>query len=364
MQDSQYKPLWNNRVVMYQKVQWFFIFALYSCGSLSAGETEGNYYADANREIFLMPKSAAMAGSDMAINRSASPLSNAASLPGDSMRELSLAYAGYFQNTYSTGSLSYVGPVDDKSSIGVSASYFIVPDIEIYGPGDTAVPVNIQTKTGSDLFFRISYGRKLFRFGERVTVTAGAAINAERRNLVGWTGYGMGADAGFNVLYAAKKWGMATAGIVVENLTTNYTHWSSEYKEYAYPHLRMGLGWQKDIAYIYGKLGMTYCTPDLLTNEGINAYGSDSLNDMYYVESPDIKRIATHPLMLFIGGRGGAEYTIMNTISFRVGVDFKSGTISFGGGLRLFSNRAGFDFAYLDHDLASTYKLSVLFKWY
>jgi len=54
----------------------------------------------------------------------------------------------------------------------------------------------------------------------------------------------------------------------------------------------------------------------------------------------------------------------MNTISFRAGVDIKDGTISFGGGLRLFSNRTGFDFAYLDHDLASTYKLSMLFKWF
>jgi len=346
---------------MYSKVTGYFLFSACVCGSLFAG-TEGNYYADANREIFLLPKSAAMAGSDMAISRSASPLSNAATLPIDSIRELSLAYAGYFQNTYSTGALSYVGPVDGKSSIGVSASYVLIPGIEIYD--DTIVPANIQTKTGSDFFFRISYGRKLMRFGERITVTAGAAINAERRNLVGWTGYGIGADAGLNVLYEAKRWGVATAGMVVENLTTNYTHWSSGYKEYAYPHMRMGLGWQKELAYIYGKLSLTYLTPDLLSNEGINAYSSDSLYDNYYVESPDIDRVATHPLMLFIGGRGGAEYTIMNTISFRAGVDMKDGTISFGGGLRLFSNRAGFDFAYLDHDLAPTYKLCVLFKWF
>jgi hypothetical protein len=80
------------------------------------------------------------------------------------------------------------------------------------------------------------------------------------------------------------------------------------------------------------------------------------------VEAPEVKRIADHPLMLF-RGRGGVEYTIMNTLSFRIGSDLKDGTISFGGGLRFFGNRAGFDFAYLDHDLASTYKISVLFKW-
>jgi hypothetical protein len=317
----------------------FFLFPVCVCGSLFAGGVRGNYYADANREIFLLPKSAAMGGSDMAISRSASPQSNAASLPSDSVKELSLAYAGYFQNTYSTGALSYVGPVDSRSCIGISASYILIPDIDI--SPDTAHPFQ-GTATSSDFFFRISYGRKLMQLGEQVFVTAGAAINAERLNLIGWTGYGIGADAGLDLFYLSKDRGsVATAGMVIENLTTSFTHWSSEYKEYAYQHVRIGLGWQKELDYIYGKLSVTYLTPDLLTNEGINKYGSDSLDGNNNVESPAVQRVAAHPFMLFLGGRGGAEYTIMNTISFRVGANFSDGTISFGGGLRLFSNQIG-----------------------
>jgi hypothetical protein len=343
-----------------QKSCWFFPILI--CLSLNAGETKGNFYADVNREIFLLPKSAAVAGSDMAISRSAAPLSNAAGLPSDSIKELSLAYAGYFQNTYSTGALSYIGPVDRQSCIGVSASYILIPGIEIYN--DTVVPLNVPTKTSSDFLFRISYGRVLKRFNNQFELTGGAAINTERLDLIGWTGYGIGADVGLNMYYHSRdRSSFTTAGILLENLTTNYTRWSSEYKEYAYPHMRIGVGWQKELAYIYGKFGITYCTPDLFSNEGINHYGSDSLDNENNVESPGVQRFMAHPFILF-AGRGGIEYTVMNTISFRVGVDTKDGTISFGGGLRLFSNRAGFDFAYLDHDLASTYKLSVHYKWY
>jgi hypothetical protein len=330
-----------------------------ACGSLAAGQIKGNYYADANREIFVFPKSAAVAGSDAVINRSASPRGSPASLPGDSIKELSLAYAGYFQNTYSTGALSYIGPVDSVSCIGISASYILVPGIEIHE--DTVMPTNIPTKTGSDMLFRVSYGRKLMRLGERVTITAGAAVNAERLDLIGWTGYGIGADAGFNVLYSTENTG-AAAGVLIENITTNYTRWSSGYHEYAYPHVRIGLGWQKELEYIYGKICVSYLTPDFLTNEGINTYRSDSLYGGGDVEAPEVKRVATHPLMVF-RGRGGMEYTVMNALSFRIGADLKAGTICFGGGLRFLSNRAGFDFAYLDHDLASTYKISVIFKW-
>jgi hypothetical protein len=352
----------EHETLMKIKSTKFSVAVLLSCGSLFAGGLQGNYYADANREIFLLPRSAAMAGSDLALRRSASPLSNAASLTSDSTKEISLAYAGYFQNTYSTAALSYIGPVDSKSCIGVSASYVLVPGIEIYN--DTVVPANIPTKTGSDFFFRISYGRKLMEFNERVILSAGAAVNAERLNLIGWTGYSIGADAGIDVLYHSKdRKSIASAGLLVENLTTNFTQWSSEFKEYAYPHLRIGLGWQREMAYIYGKLRLTYLTPDLFSNEGINSYTTDSLDADNVIQSPEIKGVASNPFALFMRGRGGAEYTIMNTISFRIGVDFKDGTISFGGGVRLFSDRAGFDFAYLDHDLASTYKLSVLFQW-
>ena len=345
-----------------------FIFFIYFCGSLNAGETQGNYYTDVNREIFLLPKSAAMAGSDVTISRSALPLSNPASLASDSAKGIDIAYAGYFQNTYSTCALAYIGPVDHRSSMGVSASYIIVPDIDI--SPDTAHPFQ-EKASSSDLFFRISYGRQLLRFdelsfwGERFALNAGAALNAERLNLLGWTGYGIGVDAGFDFsMYSKETGSVVTAAVMLDNLTTDFTHWSSDYKEYAYPHLRFGLGLQQELPYIYGKFSFSYLSPDLFTNEGINQYGSDSLDQNNTVESPTIEQVKTHPSMLFLNSRLGAEYTIMNTISFRIGVNISDGTVSFGGGLRLFHDRAGFDFAYLDQSLASTYKISVNYKWF
>jgi hypothetical protein len=344
------------------------IFFICFCGMLNAGDIQGNYYADVNREIFLLPKSASMAGSDMAISRSASPLSNPACLPSDSVKEISLAYAGYFQNTYSTCALSYIGSVDRLSCIGVSANYILVPDINI--SPDTAHPFQ-ETATSSDLFFRISYGRQLLRFGKlfnlnaQYTLDAGVALNAERLNLLGWTGYGIGADAGLDFSLYYKEWGSnISAAMVIDNLTTDFTHWSSAYKEYAYPHIRFGLGLQQDLPYIYGNLCVSYLSPDLLTNEGINQYGSESLDQNSTVESPAIQQVRTHPDMLFLNSRLGVEYTVMNTISFRAGINISDGTVSFGGGLHLFHNHAGFDFAYLDQDLASTYKISVNYKWF
>jgi hypothetical protein len=331
------------------------------CSQLYAAGVTGNYYADLDREIFLLPKSAAMAGSDMTVTRSAVSFSNPAGLAADSIKEISLAYAGYLQNSYSTSVLSYVGPVDNVSCIGISASYILVPGIEFHD--DTIVPVNVPVKSSSDLFVRISYGRKILQFGKKYELSAGVAVNTERRNLIGWTGYGIGTDAGINLsCYFKEIASVATAGVVVENLTTSFTYWSSEYKEYSYPHMRLGLGWQQDIRYLYGKLSLSYLSPDLFSNEGINHYGSESLDGTNDIERPAVQRVATHPLMLFLGARGGIEYSIMNTISFRVGI--KQGSMSFGGGLYLFHNHAGFDFAYLDHQLAPTYKLSVNFRWF
>lgn len=352
---------------MKKTISLFFSTAFFF-GAIAQG-TSGNYYADVNRELLVMPKSSAMAGADITIFRSAAQLANPANLASDSVREASVAYANYFQNTYSTCGVSYIGPVDNRSSFGASVSYVLIPDIKI---SDEMTDQNDQivsptrTRNASDLFFRVCYGRKLVSFSNDIQLQAGIAINGERRNLVDWTGYGIGTDFGADVLFKRID---AVAGLVVENITGAYTYWSANYKEFSYPHARIGLGWHPEFSYIYGTITACYLSPDLFSNEGINSITPDEMNvssDLYekglsYV-SPRSERVYTNPFVL-IRGRYGFEYSIMNTVAFRFGYNAGTASFSFGGGLNLMQKHAGIDFAYLSNELSPTYKICMNFRW-
>ncbi|MCU0609808.1 MAG: hypothetical protein MUF22_08595 [Chitinispirillaceae bacterium] len=334
---------------------------LLSAVSLAFGEMAGNYYSGPDNEIFVLPASAAMACADMSSSRSTAPLSNPANLANDSLREASLSYASYFQNTYSTSAFSMISPIDKRSGIGISLSYVMIPDINqtVYPP---PVTDNIQTATASDLLVRIAYGLSLYaRRG--IAVRAGAAVNAQRRDLTGdIVGYGIGADAGVGAACRIDALdAFLTGGILVENITTSITRWSASYSEYSLPHARLGLGWHNELPYVYGRFSVNYLSPDLFTNEGINAWESEKFTGHRNVQVPGIRRISQDPLMIFIAGRYGAEYMIKNTIAFRAGIF--DGRPSFGGGLRLLRSRAGLDLAFISHELAPTYKLSVNFRW-
>lgn len=345
---------------------------LFLCSACFFGakvQGSGNYYADVNRELLVMPKSSAMAGADITFFRSAAQLANPANLAGDSVKEASVAYANYFQNTYSTSGVSFLGPVDGRSSFGASVSYVLIPDIKI---SDQVTDQNNQivsptrTKNASDVFFRVCYGRKLFAFSNDIQVQAGLAVNGERRNLVDWTGYGIGADFGANVLFKGID---AVAGLVVENITGSYTYWSANYKEFSYPHARIGLGWHPEFSYIYGTITACYLSPDLFSNEGVNSFTTEEmsassdpfLNGLSY-ESPDRERVYANPLVL-MRGRYGFEYSIMNTVAFRFGYNAGTSSFSFGGGLNLMQKHAGIDFAYLSNELSPTYKICMNFRW-
>jgi len=172
-------------------------FILLLCSGCLWAEVIGNYYADEDQELFLLPNSAALGGADMALGRSAQPLGNPANLPIDSVRDVSLSYAGYFQNSFTTSTASYMGPIDNRSALSVSVSYFLIPGIELYS--DTVIPANVPTASASDVLFRVGYGITALRLSNNVVLNAGAAINAERRGLIDYTGYDIGADGGVNL---------------------------------------------------------------------------------------------------------------------------------------------------------------------
>jgi hypothetical protein len=347
---------------MHRSVIISLLALLGGMGIALAGNLEGNYYADINKDLFITPKSSAMAGSDASLSRSAQPLSNPANLSVDSINRVELAYAGFYRNTFSTSALSDIGSIDRVSSFGVSISYLLVPEIQEYIDSVTPGPIS----SASELFFRVGYGRALYKIRNAIELSAGGAIDGQRKNLIDKNGYSIGLDAGATVRFTDI--GLA-ASATVENFSTSYTRWNSQYSEFAYPHARLGIGWQHEFEYIYGRLSLSYLTPDLFSNEGLNTFVLDSMEadgesstEPKTVIVPDRERISKNPVLV-VFGKYGAEYVIMNRLAFRAGFNFATLNFTFGAGLGLLDNRAGIDFAYLTHELAPTYKLSVNYKW-
>jgi len=333
-----------------------------ACGVLD--ETEMTTYG--NREIYHLPASAGTAFSDLCFLRDGAPNTNPAVLAFDSAGHISMAYAGYFKNAYSSSMLSLINPLGRLGTVGVSLSYVLIPDIvdtrdwTVDGDGLLIVPQNPRSGTSSEVFLHAAYS-KLILDGKKVRLGLGAGLNAHRLRLLELAGYGIGLDAGMNCAFPRKG---LRVSLLAENVVTEYVYWNSDFSQAVYPHLRLGLGWQKDIPYIYGHLRVTYASPDLLSNEGVNAltgendFGEDG-------ESPAVLTLRD-PAFLACGNLG-IEYAIFNTVHFRIGMQdiarFVLSSFTFGGGLSLFGNRVGLDFAYLPHDLSGTYALSGTYLW-
>jgi hypothetical protein len=344
----------------------FFALPWIACGFdlVSKGD---HYYSNSNRDLFLLPASAALAGSDVVFSRDATPFANPGSVArlSNSANEASLAYAGFFGNSFSSSLASYTLRLDKAEGIGISFNYLFVPDIPDYSGfdvDDAGIPVydpaRIRTGSASDLFFRFVYGHAFEWQAAGIEAGLGGACNAQRRNLLGWTAYGVGVDGGGYVFFKRSGIGVSLS---CENLTTNYLRWSSSYQDAAYPHLRMGLGWQKEITYLYGRIQITAQTLDLLGNEGANAAetGSD-LSDS--LTQPVWVRASSKPEELLTKGRLGLEYTVYKRVTLRIGTSPQN-YFTFGAGMLLFNQACAIDFAYLLHELAGTYQVGVSYRW-
>jgi|WetSurMetagenome_2_1015567.scaffolds.fasta_scaffold00272_5 hypothetical protein len=339
---------------------------------------EWNYYSDNTREMFVLPRAAASAASDIMFTRDGGGESNAGALPFDSANELTLSYAAYYQNSFSTSMLSYAGAIDRMSGFGVSLSYLYNPGIrgtQNLEVGSDGVPVWDPTRftysTESILSFHAAYGRAL-TFGNRFELGLGAALNALRHSLPfgEYRGYGMGLDAGIVLNFPRPG---IRLGLQGENVTSLYTKWSASYSEKAYPHVFLGLGWEHDIPYIYGHIRLHYKTLDVLSNQGAN-----SINSSYVFgtgdttstsaqslpvprDEPDAPKLLSEPGWFLMSGSLGLEYRIMDIVEVRVGHSMFN-TWTFGCGIALLKRRLAFDFACLSHELAPTYQLSVTYR--
>jgi hypothetical protein len=341
---------------MYRFSLYLFIFA----GIISA-EISSGYYVDVSDELMTSPVSAAKVGSDLSIGNGASVESTPANLTFDSLNHLSLSYAGYYGNVFSSSMLSYIGHPSPKTGISVLLGYIYIPDIQdtrasTVDDSGRLAEARISYFSASKILFRAGFGR-IFYDSDRFTVSAGIAANAKRVRLPE-TGYGVSLDGGLKGYM--KTTGFST-GLQVENLTSSYTYWSKNFQERAHPHVRVGFGWETNIPYLYGSLKMSYASIDLLANEGINSISYD-LNEIDNpIETIEHTSISDDPTLIFTHGKYGLEFTILNRVALRGG--FTRDRYSFGAGVQVMENKAGFDLAYISHALAGTYQLAMHYTW-
>ena len=336
-----------------------FTFILVAVSFIGA-ELKTSYYADVHEELLNIPRSSAMAGADLSIGSGVSLSSNAANLPGDSLHTISLSYASFFQNSFSTSLLSFSSSINPTLAYSISAGYIYIPDVEITESAETneaGDPVyDPEIVNLSSILFRAGLGKR-FSLLRSLDLSAGLALKAKRVRLPEYRGYGVAIDAGTRMQVLGT--GVSIA-LVLENLAS-LTQWSDSYNEMAARHLRLGFGWEREFPYIYGTLRIGYTTPDLLSNEGVNIYKTEEMTSDIDIQVPSYEKVYRNPLLLITNCRFGLEYTIMKRLSLRGGL--KQGSVHFGAGLNLFKERAGLDFSYAAHSLAGSYQLSLAYRW-
>jgi hypothetical protein len=321
---------------------------------------ENAFYSNSNRDVFVIPRDAALAGSDITYSASAAPNCNPAVLGYNKTSSLELTYGGYFDNAYSASVLSYKTPIDSAGGIGASICYLYIPvelttGLELDADG---IPIDDPSRfsytTSSDIMANVVYGRKFFS-KRRFNLSAGARLHAMRRRLPDEAGYGIGLDGGMEAEF--KQYGLRLS-VMVKDISTNVIYWGNGYYDVSLMSVKAGIGWQKEIPYIYGKIGAFYATPDVLGEERAWLIKNRETGEIELAETGETGDQVSSFLFM---GRYGAEYVIRNVVALRGG--FTSGEWSFGGGISLFDSLLSIDFAYKTSELDGSYIMSAAYHW-
>jgi hypothetical protein len=271
-----------------------------------------------------------------------------------------MSYAGYFKNAYSSSLLSYHTPVDSVSGFGLSLCYLYIP-IEITTGLDVddagypiADPSMFSYSSSSDIMVNIVYARQIIS-RPRLNLAAGARISGLRKRLPQERGYGIGLDGGVE---AELKPVNIRISLFVEDMSTNVIYWDKYYSDISLPSIRLGIGWQDEIPYIYGSIGLYYSSPDVLGEERVWLKKDAETGESDLVSGNETSdRIKS---FLYMGHYGG-EYVIRNVVALRGG--FSSGRGTFGAGINLFESCLSVDFSYLSSELSGSYLVSASYRW-
>ena len=331
-------------------------------------QAELSSYAGSNKQLYATPRAKSLGGSDRSFARDGSPTSNPGSLVLDSISEVGIGYASLYGNAAGYSTAWSVASISSHDAVALSLSYLLIPNIEITAGwpldnnGNPIVPPESewQRESASEALFGVSFAHQFLTI-HGIDIAGGAACEAFRKRLPlvdGFlTGYGIGLDAG--VIARFRSTGFR-AGLNIENLTTTYVHWNRSYSENELAHIRLGLGWEKDLPYVYGRLRATYSSLDLLANEGVNVQKpGGTFGDSATI--PLRLHLSKDPEFLLYGSYG-LEYLIAQRLALRVGL--RNGLLwSFGGGLNVWNQRLALDFSYETHELGGTPSLALSYRW-
>jgi hypothetical protein len=312
-------------------------------------------YGDMAAEALVSPRSAALAASDLAVNAFGPIASNPSLAARVSAPEVTATYSSYYGGAFSASAFNYAGATGKGGGISVTAACLLIPGIEDTRGVDVGAfdDADVKAFSAYDIWLRAGYGHAFET--ERASFYAGAAAAFRRRGLGDAKAYGLGADIGAT---ARLKKPALSAAILWENARYSAVKWKN-YSEEVPQHIRASLAFEHSDPYIYGRIALFYTTPDLLANEGINAWSDTS--DRAESRQPASRSLSDGAGILLSAGRFGIEYAIMNTLSLRAGLD--GGGYTMGAGLALFDGRAGADICYVSHELAGTVKVSVTYRW-
>lgn len=344
---------------MHKKWSLLAVFLFFSL----AWSAEKSYYSNLNTFLYGVPQYWATGGSDITFADDGMAVSNPAVLPLNEGSRLLVGYTGFYKNAFSTSSASFVTGVNDKIRFSLGVSYLLIPDIEItdglvadeFGhPAEDVSVSKFKYESSSETFLNVSLGYNILE-KKAFILTAGASIHGMRRRLIDWTGYGVGVDLAAAI--ELKKVDLRFA-LLANDIVGNYINWSSSYTEYSGARLRLGIGYEKEIPYIYGKVKVTYKSPDIFGNEGVSYIAIN-----HEEQDPKSGSVKSNPELLLTTASYGFDYLIKDVFAIRVGFD-ELKRLSFGAGLDLFSRSLGFDFAYtLPYGLAGTYAMSISYNW-
>lgn len=322
-----------------------------------------DYYSNLNKTLFVFPENVATGGANITFDRKVAPSANPANVALSSTSEIALAYTDYFRNTFNTTIASYSSPISGNNGFGISAAYLFVPDIEITtnmlqaggSSNDTIFDTTlIYHESSSEIYLNFAFSH-LFEFSDKIHGSIGAALHCQRRRLIDYTGYGIGADAGMTVAFLNTG---IRLSLLFDDISTNYLHWNSNYHDNGRPHGYFGFGWCKEFPYIYGRLSLFYKTPDLFAKDGVIVKSNDDEN-----KDPEHYNLKDNPTLIITAASFGVEYLIHKTIALRLGLDDIK-RINFGAGTNLFSESLSIDFSYMiAMELAGTYSLSTTYRW-
>lgn len=310
---------------------------------------ETSFYTNTNRLLFVSPTYTALGGSNVLTSSEPLPVTNPASIIGTKRKDLFVGFNNYFKNSHNSTVLSGVVPLSEKQNVALSVGYLYVPVDSVSASLDqNGIPYDyvIKTKTSSELYINAYYAHTLLTYSKGA-LTVGGSVHFNRRRLIDWSGYGIGLDIG--VVNAFTNG--VTLGLHINDVTTQFMHWSSDYKELGKPICFAAFAFETGSKH---ELALSYKTPDLFGNSGL---GRTDKGSTIFDEEVGYISVKSDPLKLLSHASYGVAGTFNKRLILRAGFS-DARKLSFGGGVKLFE-RLGIDFAYArQSDLGGTYTVS------